>query len=258
MTPDLNLLAHQNNKFLENYLMMNTYGVNYDHLFLPQNVAYLTAQQLSNNIMTNNRNQINAAYTSQQYSNQSIPIKNIYDQPHLKYSQNSTSWRAPLNNANVYDGMKQSPIGVHYLQNGMDLYAHVDNNSTTSAINFDKYDSIPVSVTGPDYSSSNVIENFDELKLDLNIRNNILLASYQRPTPIQKNAIPAILEHRDIMACAQTGSGKTAAFLIPIINHLVSQELVNGFSLLDCINGFWKNGFLLEGFFAVRHIRVYR
>nr|1WRB_A Chain A, DjVLGB [Dugesia japonica]1WRB_B Chain B, DjVLGB [Dugesia japonica] len=90
---------------------------------------------------------------------------------------------------------------------------------------FDKYDSIPVSVTGPDYSATNVIENFDELKLDPTIRNNILLASYQRPTPIQKNAIPAILEHRDIMACAQTGSGKTAAFLIPIINHLVCQDL---------------------------------
>lgn len=51
---DLNLLAHQNSKYLENYLMMNSYGVNYDQLFLQQNVAYLAAQQLSgkNNMTT--------------------------------------------------------------------------------------------------------------------------------------------------------------------------------------------------------------
>ena len=37
---------------------------------------------------------------------------------------------------------------------------------------------------------------------------------------LQKNALPIILAKRDLMACAQTGSGKTAAFLVPILNHI--------------------------------------
>jgi ATP-dependent RNA helicase RhlE len=46
---------------------------------------------------------------------------------------------------------------------------------------------------------------------------------YQTPTPIQQQAIPPLLERRDLLGCAQTGTGKTAAFAIPILQHL-SQE----------------------------------
>ena len=49
---------------------------------------------------------------------------------------------------------------------------------------------------------------------------NIEQARYTKPTPVQKNALPIILARRDLMACAQTGSGKTAAFLVPILNHI--------------------------------------
>lgn len=59
---------------------------------------------------------------------------------------------------------------------------------------------------------------------DFNLNNNVLEAikdvGYEAPTPIQAKAIPLILEGKDLVGCAQTGTGKTAAFAIPIINNI--------------------------------------
>ena len=63
---------------------------------------------------------------------------------------------------------------------------------------------------------------------DLNIIKPILDAlqkqGYEKPTPIQEQAIPSILEHRDVLGTAQTGTGKTAAFAIPILQNLTERK----------------------------------
>ncbi|CAH8550876.1 unnamed protein product [Schistosoma turkestanicum] len=71
--------------------------------------------------------------------------------------------------------------------------------------------------------SASTISSFTELSLHKIVRDSVELASYERPTPVQKHAIPIIASGRDLMACAQTGSGKTAAFLIPILNNMIKQ-----------------------------------
>jgi len=69
------------------------------------------------------------------------------------------------------------------------------------------------------------IEKFSDLKLVDVLAMNVQLAGYEKPTPVQKHAIPIALKGRDLMACAQTGSGKTAAFLLPMIQFLLTTEL---------------------------------
>jgi ATP-dependent RNA helicase RhlE len=64
---------------------------------------------------------------------------------------------------------------------------------------------------------------FTQLKLHPDLLRGIKDLGFQRPTPIQADAIPPALEGKDLLACAQTGSGKTAAFLLPILNGLMSK-----------------------------------
>ncbi len=65
---------------------------------------------------------------------------------------------------------------------------------------------------------------FADLNLDKNILSALLSTGYESPTPVQAQSIPHALEGRDIMASAQTGSGKTAAFLLPTLQHLTRRS----------------------------------
>ncbi|MDR3492125.1 MAG: DEAD/DEAH box helicase [Gammaproteobacteria bacterium] len=63
--------------------------------------------------------------------------------------------------------------------------------------------------------------NFDSLNLHPQILSNVQALGYKTPTPIQQQSIPPILSGKDVMGLAQTGTGKTAAFALPIIQRLL-------------------------------------
>ena len=84
-----------------------------------------------------------------------------------------------------------------------------------TGINFDKYDNIPVKFTGENPLPP--INSFMEAGLEQALMDNIQRAKYDRPTPVQKYALPACCARRDLMACAQTGSGKTVSDLFTAV-----------------------------------------
>jgi ATP-dependent RNA helicase RhlE len=67
------------------------------------------------------------------------------------------------------------------------------------------------------------VTTFAELHLAEPLLRAVAAANYETPTAIQAQAIPAVLEGRDLIACAQTGTGKTAAFALPILHRLAEK-----------------------------------
>ena len=86
-------------------------------------------------------------------------------------------------------------------------------------INFKNFDKIKVKVSE---GMPPPIEQFQDAGLRPFVLENIKKCHYTTPTPIQKYGLPIIMAGYDLMACAQTGSGKTAAFMVPIINTLLA------------------------------------
>lgn len=93
-----------------------------------------------------------------------------------------------------------------------------------TGINFDAYDDIPVETSGENVPPP--VNTFAEIDLGEALNNNIHRCKYVKPTPVQRYAIPISLSGRDLMACAQTGSGKTAAFCFPIISGIMREQYV--------------------------------
>ena len=64
------------------------------------------------------------------------------------------------------------------------------------------------------------MKSFADLDLIEPLLRAVAAENYERPTPIQRQAIPPLLDGRDVLGCAQTGTGKTAAFALPVLQHL--------------------------------------
>ncbi|AIO01921.1 ATP-dependent RNA helicase, putative [Leishmania panamensis] len=102
----------------------------------------------------------------------------------------------------------------------MELFEH---RHRQTGISLDNYDSIPVEMVPRDVKP---VEDFADLLVEPALAANIERCGYKKPTPVQRYGIPVALAGSDLMACAQTGSGKTAAFLIPVVQYM----LVHGVS----------------------------
>ena len=93
----------------------------------------------------------------------------------------------------------------------------------TQGIQFDKYANIKVECRGPGSDAAPPLDDFGALtSLPPFLARNIGLMNYVKPTPIQRHAVPLALAGVDLMCCAQTGSGKTAAFLVPVCTALAN------------------------------------
>ncbi|PFH35149.1 DEAD (Asp-Glu-Ala-Asp) box polypeptide DDX3X [Besnoitia besnoiti] len=126
----------------------------------------------------------------------------------MRASATGTGW-------DVRDGRRYVP------EKEKDVFSSEKMQST--GIKFDSYDKVPVELKGRGAEHILAIESFQTPGMQIHplLLQNVARVKYTKPTPIQKNSIPTILSGRDLMACAQTGSGKTAAFLYPIIARML-------------------------------------
>lgn len=65
---------------------------------------------------------------------------------------------------------------------------------------------------------------FLDFKLDDRLQEGLDAMGFSKPTPIQEQAIPIILQNKDVIACAQTGTGKTASYLLPVMNKMIKSD----------------------------------
>jgi len=170
----------------------------------------------------------------QQYAGRfSYDQRNVHDETQWAQQSNQNSRWAALDQPEPHYGghhhQNNYPRGPTYGHNHPASWQRQDPpdpsleaelfSGMNSGINFDKYEEIPVEATGENCPAP--ISSFADLELHDWIQENIKKSGYDRPTPVQKYSIPTLNSRRDLMSCAQTGSGKTAAFLVPVINQIL-------------------------------------
>jgi len=199
------------------------------------NSAMSEQQQQQQPLQTNpglglgmNMNNGNNGYYNRRYNNSYAGNTNGYNRNNMYNNNNQTNGGYP--NGNNMNGNGYYNDWSRPLAADESLEKELFTNAPTG-INFDTYDDIPVDATGENVPKS--INTFDELNFHEIISSNIKLTHYTKPTPVQKYSMPIITAKRDLMACAQTGSGKTAAFLVPILNLIFNNGHVPNYTLIN-------------------------
>ncbi|KAH9312867.1 hypothetical protein KI387_027902 [Taxus chinensis] len=147
-------------------------------------------------------------------------------------SEKSFGWSAeknPNSNPNPRGwgnpGRQRNPPAAEpnpFAEEGSKLNSTLFDQENTG-INFEAYEDIPVETSGENVPPP--VNTFAEIDLGDALNLNIRRCKYVKPTPVQRYAIPISLAGRDLMACAQTGSGKTAAFCFPIIAAIMRSNV---------------------------------
>eukprot|EP00747_Dinoflagellata_sp_TGD_P030080 gnl/TRDRNA2_/TRDRNA2_134384_c0_seq2.p1 gnl/TRDRNA2_/TRDRNA2_134384_c0~~gnl/TRDRNA2_/TRDRNA2_134384_c0_seq2.p1 ORF type:complete len:838 (+),score=154.80 gnl/TRDRNA2_/TRDRNA2_134384_c0_seq2:58-2514(+) len=110
------------------------------------------------------------------------------------------------------------------------LWPEEGEGTRGAGIDFHLYDQVRCKLSGPKCELIPAFDTFAEIFQEFRdcmppqLAENIRSCKYERPTPVQKFAIPAALTGRDVMCCAQTGSGKTAAFLVPVLASMIKNH----------------------------------
>ncbi len=99
-----------------------------------------------------------------------------------------------------------------------------NNFSRRKIISFNPSMLVKTAVANPEKPAYVAKHQFTDFALNAQLEKNILAKGYNNPTPIQDKIIPYILEGKDVIGLANTGTGKTAAFLIPLVNNFIQQK----------------------------------
>jgi len=129
--------------------------------------------------------------------------------------RDETNESAPEKTGENGEAPKENYIPRQYNKADEDLFETVGEG-----LNFEKFDNIPVQVSGENIPDP--IRKFSDIAKDPTVIEAIKKSGYRTLTPIQKYGISIVMHKRDLMASAQTGSGKTMAFLLPIVENLLN------------------------------------
>ncbi|KAK1259319.1 DEAD-box ATP-dependent RNA helicase 52 [Acorus gramineus] len=144
------------------------------------------------------------------------PTRPTYVPPHIR---NQTVQTTAIATPSRPPFRTRRPVEPNPFDSVTEKLADVD---LSTGINFDAYDDIPVEMSGVD-APPPMEGAFCDIDLGCSSLNgNVRRCGYVKPTPVQRYAMPVLMAGRDLMACAQTGSGKTAAFCFPIIARIVN------------------------------------
>jgi superfamily II DNA/RNA helicase len=122
---------------------------------------------------------------------------------------------------------RQGGFGRFRKSSGFNRFARVGGKTTTAMVKqFILRATTPKASYQPNVDNADVAPiEFATLELDAQLKASIAQRGYTTGTPIQSKAIPAILEGRDVVGVANTGTGKTAAFLIPIVQKIITNRV---------------------------------